>query len=441
MSAGNASIQGMAAMDAGSTSAAALAWEPRLNGVPAGVQREIRRGIASNLGVPPAWVAPTGQGLPQWWLRTSFAWTWRWKMSRTSQPMRLRLEAHVVCAVPTRRWSFGLRLRVRERFQAQRSAWTEVASEAWAAAERDGHHRKPRHFGFRGDGPALHPSEGQGGAPMSYLLRTSDLRWEVLAASHHKAWVRMVAEVPLADLDEGAWLSDSLSRRREKDEERALRRARAAQLPAYWQEIYWERLNERLRQGTSPRSAHAAERRAWGSGWVRQPGDLNDYGVPGCGECNMDRMCTMCTFAAERQTNARDLVRTDWVWRDAEDAEAWGPPDLEARQLVRQGLLDQVEDPEAGVSAAWEAQAGGEEAGEASQAGGQDDRHEGAEESAANAGQAQPSASGYLVIEDSARESDVIGYDDLEEVDYLSIGEGSRTDEVGDDWMMIDEQQ
>ena len=58
-------VGAMAAMDAGSASGAALAWEPRLNGVPAGVQREIRRGIVSDLGVPPAWVAPTGQGLPQ----------------------------------------------------------------------------------------------------------------------------------------------------------------------------------------------------------------------------------------------------------------------------------------------------------------------------------------------------------------------------------------
>lgn len=118
--------------------------------------------------------------------------------------MRLRMEAHVVCAVPTRRWSFGLRWRVRQRFRADRSAWTATTSETWAAAETDGHHRKPRHFGFRGDGPALHLSEGQGGAPMLYLLRMADLRWEVLAASHYKAWVRMVALVPITDIDKGA---------------------------------------------------------------------------------------------------------------------------------------------------------------------------------------------------------------------------------------------
>lgn len=70
-------------MDASSASGAASTWEPRVNGVPAAVQREIRQGIASDVGVPLAWVAPTGQGLPQWWLRTAYSWTWRWKMTRT----------------------------------------------------------------------------------------------------------------------------------------------------------------------------------------------------------------------------------------------------------------------------------------------------------------------------------------------------------------------
>lgn len=53
---------------------------------------------------------------------------------------------------------YGLRLRVRERFRMHRSAGTDVASEAWAVTERDGHHQKSHHFGFHGDGPALHPS-------------------------------------------------------------------------------------------------------------------------------------------------------------------------------------------------------------------------------------------------------------------------------------------
>ena len=349
--------------------------------------------------------------------------------------MRLRMEAHVVCAIPTRRWSFGLRLRVRERFRTSRSAWTETTNLAWAAAERDGHHRKPRCFGFRGDGPALHPSEGRGGAPIAYLLRTSDLRWEVLAASHYKAWIRMVATVPIADIDEGAWLSDSLARRRERDEARARRRARAARLPAYWPQVYWERLNERIRQGATPRSAHACERRAWGTGWVRQYGHRNYYGSPDCETCSADHKCTMCAFAEQRQTTARDLVRTDWVWREEEDAEAWGPPDLEAWQLMRQGLLDQVEDPDAVEGAASDGQEAGGEAGEEPQ---EDEGREDAGTSDGGAGQAHPGPSEQGVIEDSAQESDMRPYDDPEEDDYLSIGDGSQTGEVGTDWMIID---
>ena len=200
---------------------------------------------------------------------------------------------------------------------------------------------------------------------MAYLLRTNDLRWEVLAASHYKAWIRMVATVPVTDIDEGAWLSNSLAHRRERDEEQARRRVKAAQLPAYWQQVYWERLNERIRQGASPGSAHACKRCAWGTGWVRQYGDCNYYGTPDCETCSADHKCTMCAFAEHRQTTVHDLVRTNWVWRDEEDADAWGPPDLEAWQLMRQGLLDQVEDPDVGEDAVSDGQEAGGEAGEA----------------------------------------------------------------------------
>ena len=43
-----------------------------------------------------------------------------------------------------------------------------------------------------------------------------------------------------------------------------------------------------------------------------------------------------------------------------------------------------------------------------------------------------------VIMEDSARELDMLQYDNLEEDDYLSIGGGSQTGEVGDDWMVID---
>ena len=85
-------------------------------------------------------------------------------------------------------------VRIRECFNAEKKAWTKVASEAWAVVEHNGHHRKPCHFGFRNNNPSLHPSEGQGRAPMSYLLWTFDLHWEVLATSHYKAWVTIVVQ-------------------------------------------------------------------------------------------------------------------------------------------------------------------------------------------------------------------------------------------------------
>ena len=130
-------------------------WEPRVNGCPREVQRDLGRGIAGELGVPPAWVAVCGSGLPQWWLRLSYPWTWRWKLSRSTRPMLLRIKATAVCSVVTRRWSYALRLRIRQRFQAHREEWDETTSEAWSAVGHDGHHRRLRTFGFRGEGPTV----------------------------------------------------------------------------------------------------------------------------------------------------------------------------------------------------------------------------------------------------------------------------------------------
>lgn len=247
-----AEIHGEVISDCGSETIPPLAWAPRPNGLSRDLQRALRRGAAGDLGVPPEWSMPEGLGLPQHWVRTAYTWTWRWRMTRTSQPLRLRLEAYVVCAIPTRRWGFAMMRQVRRRWQVVRMGWDEAASEAWTVSTRDGFHRKPRSFGWRGEGPALHPSEGQGGAPLAYMLRAVDLKWEVLAASHFKAWLRLDATVPLTDYDEGAWLSDSLSRREEKQEERARKRAQDSQLPAYWVALYWERFAERVREGSPP---------------------------------------------------------------------------------------------------------------------------------------------------------------------------------------------
>lgn len=139
---------------------------------------------------------------------------------------------------PTQCWGFAMMQQARRRWQVQRAACDDAASEAWVASIRDGFHRKPRGFSWKGEGPALHPSEGQGGAPFAYLLRATDLRWEVLATSHFEAWLRLRATVPLIYYNEGMGLSDTLRRREGKLEERARKRAQDARLPTYWVALY-----------------------------------------------------------------------------------------------------------------------------------------------------------------------------------------------------------
>lgn len=46
-------------------------------------------------------------------------------------------------------------------------------------------------------------SEGRGGAPLSFFLRSSDLGWEVLVASKSKFWLRFGGTFPLTGYDEG----------------------------------------------------------------------------------------------------------------------------------------------------------------------------------------------------------------------------------------------
>ena len=412
-------------MDAWAAGMPGAEWQPRVNGCSRAIQRSIRQAVAGDLGVPAQWTAVCGRGLPQWWLRLAFPWTWRWRLTRTGRPMRLHIYATTVCCVVTRRWSYALRLQVRQRYQAHRDEWDEGTSEAWSLAEHDGHHRKPRSFGFRGEGPSIHPSEGQGGAPITYLLRSSTLKWEVLAASNNKCWLRITGTVPMADLDEAAWASDGMSRRDERREARQRERARRAQLPGYWVTLYWARFNKRILEGASEEEAHAAEREAFGPGWTRQEGDNNDYGTPGCPVCTVDGHCAMCAFAHSRETTAEELVRTDEEWMDSEDTSAWGPPDLELWYFMKQGLLDSVWDPDA-VAEAVEAQvagageAGAEEAGSASgdvqsEGGGQTD-----ERMSEGAGE-------FVVLEDSAQEGAAEVYSGL-----VEAGSGMEDEEEGD---------
>ena len=411
-------------------------WEPRVNGVPCRVQRQIREAISGLLGVPHSWTAPAGRGLPQYWLRTAFPWTWRWRLRRTAQPLTLKIEAFVICSIPTRRWSFALRQRIRHRFQAHREEWTEETGEAWTASEKDTFHKQPKAFGWKGEGPALHPSEGQGGAPVSLMLRSPDLFWEALAASHYKTWVRMEGTFALVDFDECMWLSDSISKREAKDEERARRKAERAQLPGNWTLFYWEGFNERLRQGVPEWMAHREEALSWGEGWVRQPGDLNRYGIEGCAVCTHDAKCVMCAYAEGRRTTSDQLVTTSWAWLEAEDTTAWGDQAYEIRQMVRHGLLDHVDDPDAVATEDREAQGDDQAMDNGAHAPGSDARlggsaaHANAEfvvmggdDAAANAGMdARDMTDGMIVDGEESHNDD----------DYISIGD-THPDDRGDD--------
>ena len=103
--------------------------------------------------------------------------------------------------------------------------------------------------------------------------------------------------------------------------------------------------------------------------------------------------------------------------------------------MMKQGLLDQVEDPNAGAGAVSDVQEVGGEVGEAPQEGVE---REDAGASSGSAGQAHSGPSGQVFIEDSAQESDMLQYNDLEEDDYLSVGGGNQMGEVGADWMVIE---
>jgi hypothetical protein len=223
---------------------------------------------------------------------------------------------------------------------------------AWTAADRDVQHRRPKAFGWPGEGPSISPAEGQGGAPLAYLLRCQNATWEVLAASPHRAWIRIRGDFPLVDYEEGAWISDAMTKREEKQERAAREAARAARLPYDWPLLYREGVNEKVQRGFTVEDAHRMEAWAWGPGWVRQPGDEAYYGTQGCTECTRDARCTMCAYAASRGTSAERMVAVDAAWIEAQSAEPWGDRAWEVRQMVRFGLLDQAADPDATAHAA-----------------------------------------------------------------------------------------
>ena len=313
-------------------------WVPQMHGMTAATQRSLREAVAGPLGVPFEWLTSRGGGLPEWWLRTAVPWTWRWRLHRTARPLRLRLEAYVVCAIPTPRWSFGLRQLVGMRLQGDRRAWRRETSLGSTAADRARPYRRPKAFAWPGEGAAIPPTEGQGGAPLAWLLRCTETDWEVLAASRHRAWLRMEGWLPLVDYEEGAWLSDSLSRRQERVETAARKAAEASMLPKDWPFWYREGVNARVARGIDLQTAHRLEAWEWGPGWVRQPGDTVYYGTPGCALCTRDSRCTMCKYAESKGKTPEALITTGAAWMDEEAAEPWGGREWELRQLVRYGM-------------------------------------------------------------------------------------------------------
>ena len=211
--------------------------------------------------------------------------------------MRLKLKAYIVCSIPTYRWAFGLRQMVRFRYQVDRGAWNETTSKAWDAAESDRPYRRPKAFGWPGEGAPIPPAEGNGGAPLAWLLRCKTSTWEVIAASRYHAWVKMEGDLRLVDYEEGGWLSDALSRRAEKTRVITQKRRAKTTLPEAWPLLYREGVNRRVELGEEPAEAHFREAWAWGAGWQRQPGDRGYYGNVGCGWCHRDGMCTMFDYA------------------------------------------------------------------------------------------------------------------------------------------------
>ena len=113
--------------------------------------------------------------------------------------MRVRVEALAVAPIPTQRWAETLRRDVAWGLTEEPEWWTSHHSEAWEDAQWDAADTPPVPFVWRENGWPLEASEGRGGAPWGWLLRSRGLRWEVLAVSQHKAWLRFAGPVRFVD--------------------------------------------------------------------------------------------------------------------------------------------------------------------------------------------------------------------------------------------------
>lgn len=89
-------------------------------------------------------------------------------------------------------------------------------------------------FAWPIEGAAIPPVEGQGGAPLGWLLRCTNVEWEVLTASKYWACLLLQGQLPFIDYIEGAWLSDALSSHQERVEVVARNAAEAMVLLEDW---------------------------------------------------------------------------------------------------------------------------------------------------------------------------------------------------------------
>ena len=330
-------------------------WEPRPGGMVADEQRALRRAIAaSGSGVPAEWTELEGYGCPPWWMRLAADCAWSWRLTRERGALRSRVEAFTVAHIPTSRWAETLRRDVAWELAEAPEMWTPRHSEAWEDALRDSAEASPVPFAWRESGRPLEASEGKGGAPWGWLLRARNLKWEVIAASPHKAWLRFTGPVRFADGLEEAWVSTGMARR-ERREERRREQEEAARRPSRaWLMTYQSRVARLRDQGVSELAAHAAVSWEAGDRWVRQPGDPNHYGYPDCRACDRDFICSMCQFADAHGSTPRGLLIPPVVWRNDFIDEGITPEEAERRErawelqvLEAYGLLDTTEDPEA----------------------------------------------------------------------------------------------
>ena len=175
-------------------------WTPRPGGLLAGEQRRLRRCIAADgSGVPEEWGQVEGRGCPGWWIRLTVDTAWAWRLTKQASPLQAQIEAFAVALIPTPRWANVLQRGVAWRLMDAPEIWTPIHGSAWDAALQDTAAAAPVAFAWVGEGLPLPTSEGRGGAPWSWLLRSRDLRWEVLAATKSKAWLRFWGTLDFVD--------------------------------------------------------------------------------------------------------------------------------------------------------------------------------------------------------------------------------------------------